>query len=77
MYIVRNRKEVVDMVTYEDECVGCPKEIGCLGYSCPNRNVMHLYCDECNDDVEDLYDYNGKELCEECVLNKLRKLSIR
>lgn len=62
------------MVTYEDECVGCPTEMGCWGSSCPNRNVPHLYCDECHDDVEDLYDYNGKELCEECVLSKFKKI---
>ena len=27
------------MIKYEDECVGCPPERGCLGSVCPNRNV--------------------------------------
>ena len=58
------------MITYEDECVGCPTEIGCLGSACPNRNVKHLYCDKCNDDVEKLYNYDGQEICEECLLTE-------
>ena len=45
------------MIKYEDECVGCPPEMGCLGDSCPNRDVKHLYCDKCKADCE--------ELCEE------------
>ena len=28
------------MVEYEDECVGCPPEMSCLGKDgCPNMNV--------------------------------------
>lgn len=56
------------MITYEDECVGCPTELGCIGSACPNRNVPHLYCDKCKDDVEKLYKYDGQEICEECLL---------
>lgn len=56
------------MIAYENECVGCPKEMGCLGSSCPNRNVEHLYCDRCGDDCEVLYDVDGEQLCEECLL---------
>ena len=58
------------MITYEDECVGCPTEIGCMGSSCPNRNVKHLYCDKCKEDVEKLYKYDGQEICEECLLKE-------
>ena len=58
------------MVTYEDECVGCPTEMGCIGSVCPNRNVPHFYCDKCGDDVEKLYKYDGQEICEECLLKE-------
>ena len=58
------------MITYEDECVGCPTELGCLGSACPNMNVKHLYCDKCKDDVEKLYKYDGEEICEECLLKE-------
>ena len=64
------------MVKYENECVGCPPEMGCLGDSCPNRNVMHLYCDKFQDDVEVLYDYDGEELCEECLLDSFEKITL-
>ena len=58
------------MITYEDECVGCPTEMGCMGSACPNRNVPHFYCDKCKDDVEKLYNYDGDEICEECLLKE-------
>lgn len=57
------------MVKYEDECVHCGDR--CLGSSCPNLHVKHLYCDKCGEDVERLYDFDGKELCGDCVLKEL------
>lgn len=59
------------MITYEDECVGCPTEMGCIGSACPNRNVKHCYCDECGDDVEKLYRFDGDELCLDCIEKRL------
>ena len=65
------------MVKYEDECCGCATEnYHCLGSSCPNRSVKHLYCDKCDDDCEELYDYNGYELCEECLLDNFKKITL-
>ena len=64
------------MIKYENECVGCPPEMGCLGDSCPNTNVKHLYCDKCKNDCEELYDYNGEELCEECLLDSFKKITL-
>ena len=46
------------MIKFEDECMSCAvPAYPCLGDSCPNRHVPHLYCDECGDDVEELYDF--------------------
>lgn len=58
------------MVVYEDECVDCATGIRCLGSNCPNRNVRHLYCDKCEEDVEKLYKYEGQEICEDCLLSE-------
>ena len=58
------------MITYEDECVRYTTELGCLGSACQNRNVKHLYCDKCKDDVEKLYKYDGQEICEDCLLKE-------
>lgn len=55
------------MQRIENECIGCPPEMGCLGNSCPNRNVIRYYCDNCGCE-EKLYYYDNEELCEECLL---------
>lgn len=34
-------------------------------------NVKHLYCDKCGENVERLYEFDGKELCGDCVLKEL------
>lgn len=54
------------MVKYEDDCVGCPTEMGCLGTSCPNQNVPHWYCDKCGSESDELRDYYGEEFCFHC-----------
>jgi len=61
------------MVEYENECVGCPPEIGCLGDACPNRSVPHYYCDECNSEMGEVYDVDGEELCEDCLKKRFLK----
>ena len=55
------------MIEYRDECVGCPPEDDCLGTICQNRNVRHLYCDECGDEVDRLYKVENEEICEDCL----------
>lgn len=55
------------MIKFENECVGCPAEMGCLGDNCPNLNVVHLYCDNCGNDVESLFDIGGEQVCDKCL----------
>lgn len=57
------------MKKVENECVGCPLEMGCLGSSCPNINVVHYYCDKCGEETK-LYYYDGYELCADCLLEE-------
>lgn len=57
---------MIKMVTKENQCVNCGKT--CLGSSCPNRNVTVFYCDRCHDEAGHLYDYDGEQLCEECLM---------
>ena len=65
------------MIKYEDECVGCPPEMSCMGNSCPNRNVKHLYCDKCGEDCEELYidDYDN-QVCEDCLKKQFDKITL-
>ena len=61
------------MKQIENECVGCPPEMGCLGSACPNRNVIRYYCDECGKEGT-LYEYDGEELCADCLLEAVPKV---
>lgn len=64
-------------IRYEDECCGCAvPSYPCMGSACPNRNVPHLYCDKCEEEVEDLYKTKNGQLCAECVLKKFEKVRI-
>lgn len=55
------------MIKYENECVGCPTEMGCIGSACRYMNVPHYYCDECGYEADELYEYYGDELCLYCL----------
>ena len=55
------------MVRYEDQCVGCPPEMGCIGNICRYKNVPVWVCDRCKDEEIDLWDYDGEEVCESCL----------
>ena len=61
------------MIDYEDRCVGCPPELGCLGSSCPNKNVAVYICDSCDEENE-LYEFEGEQLCIECIKERLDKV---
>lgn len=65
------------MINYEDECCGCATEsYPCLGSSCSQRHVPHMYCDKCEDEVEELYEYDGQQICEDCLIQIVPKVRI-
>lgn len=64
------------MIRFEDQCVGCPTEMGCLGSVCPHMNVPVLICDECHEYVDDLYWYDGEQICEDCLLNHFDRVEV-
>ena len=62
------------MIKLENHCVGCPKEMGCMGDACPNRNVEVAICDNCGEEIYgDVYLVDGQDFCEDCLLDKFRK----
>lgn len=65
-------------IRVSDECVGCPTEKGCVGDSCPNRNVNHYFCDDCGDEhwADELYHYEDEMLCVHCLLKRFEKVGI-
>ena len=64
------------MIRFEDQCVGCPTEMGCLGSACPYIHVPILICDECHDYVDDLYWFEGEQICEDCLLNHFDRVEV-
>ncbi len=62
------------MIRYENHCVGCPTEMGCLGSSCPYQNVPVHHCDKTGCDEAAMYILNGKDFCEEHALEYLNVL---
>ena len=66
------------MIRYEDQCVGCPPERGCLGNSCPYKSVSVYVCDECGDEDVELYEFDdGSQLCKSCLLSKFKIINRR
>ena len=63
------------MIKIEDECVGCPTEMGCLGSNCKYSNVPHLICDECELETT-LYHFNGRQLCIDCIIDELEEVTL-
>jgi hypothetical protein len=62
------------MIVLENECVGCPPEMGCIGSSCKYKNVPHYYCDKCKDET-DIYHFDDRELCIYCIEKELVKVT--
>jgi hypothetical protein len=56
------------MIIYENECVGCDY---CI--NCGRDKVPYRVCDECKE-YEQLYKYDDKELCIECIKERLEKV---
>lgn len=59
------------MIKRENECVDCG--LPCLGSSCPNRNVIRIYCDKCGEEGK-IYHYDGEHLCITCIEDTLEEV---
>lgn len=60
--MIKNRERGNMGFRIEDNCVGCP--MGCI--NCGRRHQHVYYCDHCEDYTDELYEYEGQELCWEC-----------
>lgn len=63
------------MIEIVDECCDCAAPgYPCQGDNCPYRHVKHYYCDNCGDEVDELYVVDGEELCRDCALGTLERV---
>lgn len=60
------------MITVENYCNGCPECIHC------GRNVDAevLQCDSCGGYEDELYKFDGEDLCIDCIKERLEKVTI-
>ena len=56
------------MIYYTKECRKCG--LPCLHNACPYYKVKHFKCDYCGEVDIKLYNYNGDEICEDCLLDE-------
>ena len=62
------------MVRYENQCCDCATEgYPCLGSACSRRNTAVHYCDRCSEELNEIYDVESEELCEECLKEMFRR----
>ena len=62
------------MVKIENHCCNCATPgYPCQGALCPLTRVEVHYCDECGDELDEIYDVEGKELCEYCLKDMFRR----
>lgn len=62
------------MKAIENRCCDCAVPgYPCRGPLCPNRHVEVHYCDVCGEELDDIYDVDGEELCDECLKAKFLK----
>lgn len=62
------------MIVKESDCAGC--QLPCLYEACPHYEVIVLYCDKCNCEVEDLWEFDGEQLCADCIFDSLDKVTL-
>lgn len=55
------------MVITKNECVSCG--FPCMHDACPNYRVTRYYCDRCKQSVDELREYEGEQLCDDCILD--------
>lgn len=60
------------MIVERNDCCDCATEnYPCLGDSCDMRHHKVHVCDNCDSTNEQLYHYEGQELCMNCIVEIL------
>lgn len=55
------------MKRIENHCCDCAVPgYPCRGSLCPNRHVEVHYCDRCGEELDEVHEVDGMELCDVC-----------
>jgi hypothetical protein len=60
------------MIRVESDCVDCG--LPCQYEACPHYKVVRYICDDCDYEVDDLFLFDGQELCIDCVEPRLERV---
>ena len=60
------------MVRVESGCIDCG--LPCLYGACPHYKVVIYECDSCEDETDNLYLFDGQQLCIDCIEHKLERV---
>lgn len=60
------------MVRVESDCVDC--DLPCIYEACPYYQMFVYECDDCGEEVDNLYYYDGQELCIDCIEHRLERV---
>lgn len=58
------------MIRWENECVGCER---CV--DCGRRRVPVMVCDICRAECDELWEYEGDQLCGFCLIREVPRVS--
>jgi hypothetical protein len=62
------------MVRIENHCCDCATPgYPCRGEHCNLTKVEVNYCDHCDEEMDEIYDVDGEELCEDCLKEMFRR----
>ena len=64
------------MIRIENRCCDCATPgYPCRGSACPLTHVKVYYCDnpKCRCELDEIYDVDGQELCEDCLKKMFRR----
>ena len=56
------------MIYHTNDCVDCG--LPCVYELCPYYKALHSKCDFCKEEDIRLYNYEGYEICQECLLKQ-------
>ena len=62
------------MIKIENRCCGCATDsYPCRGSACPLTHIEVHYCDRCGDELDEIYEVDDIELCEDCLKEMFKR----
>ena len=62
------------MLRIENRCCDCATPgYPCRGSACPLTHLEVYYCDKCGDELDEIYEVDCEDLCEDCLKEKFRR----